>query len=375
VTRARMGLAMTGAVLLAVGLTACTSGRTATAVAPFASGQTTSSSTGYMPGTTGFQPTSVEPPVGSPLAGLQTLPCPAATVSVSDSGQLQDALDAARPGTVIHVADGVYQGRFYASASGTPSRPVWLCGDRQAIIDAQSAGTYPSQPRPAEPYGLYLVGASWWRIVGLSVRNGQKGIVVDHSDHDVLHGLTVYNIGDEGIHLRDFSSDDTVEGTTVRGTGLLTAKYGEGIYVGTAVNDWGRYSDGRPDGSDDDIVQYNDLALTTAENIDIKEGTSGGYIASNRLDGTDMVASAAHSWVNVKGNSYTVSGNTGRISLGDGFSTHVVVPGDGQGNRFSSNHIGPGVRAYGFDLEIGNFLSCDNTGAGRAGRSNFPCTS
>ena len=62
----------------------------------------------------------------------------------------------------------------------------------------------------------------------------------------------------------------------VRDTGLLRQFYGEGIYVGSAHKNWCKYSDCQPDASDDDIITGNDIADTTAENIDIKEGTTGG---------------------------------------------------------------------------------------------------
>ena len=92
----------------------------------------------------------------------------------------------------------------------------------------------------------------------------------------------------------------------VRDTGLLVAFYGEGIYVGTAHKNWCKYSGCQPDASDHDLIIGNDIANTTAENIDIKEGTTGGTISGNHLDGTGMVASAATSWVNVKGNDWTI---------------------------------------------------------------------
>ena len=89
----------------------------------------------------------------------------------------------------------------------------------------------------------------------------------------------------------------------------------------------------------------NDIANTTAENIDIKEGTTGGKIIGNQFNGTGMVESAATGWINVKGNDWTVQGNTGTDSVKNGYQVHQVYPGWGTGNVFIGNRAqvnGPG---------------------------------
>jgi len=40
-----------------------------------------------------------------------------------------------------------------------------------------------------------------------------------------------------------------------------------------------------------------------------------------------MAASAAPTWVNVKGNDWIITGNTGFNSIKDGFQVHRVYPG------------------------------------------------
>lgn len=322
-----------------------------------------------------FTVTSLAPPVVQPSNGLPALHCPTATVTVHDAAGLQAALDAARPGTVIQLADGIYSGRFSGTGAGTVAAPIWVCGGPMAILDDSGGSKGAAPAQKSGSYGFHLSDASWWKLVGFTVRNAQKGVVLDRSSHNTLHGLTVYNIGDEAIHLRDFSTQNVVEGCVVRATGLRVAKYGEGIYVGTAVKNWGTYSGGQPDASNDNRILYNDLAQTTAENIDIKEGTAGGELAFNTLDGSGLVASAATSWINVKGNGYSVHDNTGANSLGDGFSTHRIVSGAGTGNTFSTNHIGAGVAGYGFAFHSeGNILKCNNTGQGQKGQANVSCT-
>ena len=280
--RARM-LAIAG--MVAAGLAACGSS------APGTAGTATATRThSGAPAATGASPAVATPPaVGSA--------CPPAGRRVSTAAELGDALGAATPGSSIVLAAGVYSGRFVASVPGTAAAPITLCGPATAVIDGGGIDS---------GYALHLDGASWWRVLGIGVRGGQKGVVLDHADHVLLSGMSVEGTGDEAVHLRAFSSDDTVEGLTIRQTGLLTPKFGEGIYVGSAKSNWCTYTACSPDACDDDVVRGNDIASTTAENIDVKEGTTGGVIAGNRLDGAGMVASAASAWVNVKGNSWTV---------------------------------------------------------------------
>jgi hypothetical protein len=301
--------------------------------------------------------------------GQATVSCGSPGVPVSTASGLQAALEAARPGETISLAPGTYNGDFEAAASGTMSAPITLCGPRSAVLKGESI---------TSGYTLYLNHASYWRVVGFTVEGGQKGIVTDSADHDVLSGLSVSGTGDEAIHLRDFSSHDTVSHNVIRDTGLHTAFYGEGIYVGSTNKNWCRYSGCQPDASDDDILAGNDIANTTAENIDIKEGTTGGTITGNHLNGTGMVSSAATSWINVKGNDWTITGNTGTHSIGNGFSVHQVYPGWGLGNVFRSNVIrvnGPGYGIFVQNKRLKTVVYCGNkvTGA-QSGFSNIACT-
>ncbi len=288
---------------------------------------------------------------------------------MSTATELTSALSAARPGQTITLAPGTYEGNFVASRSGTAAAPITLCGSRGAVLDG---------PTTSHGYDFYLDRASWWRLEGFTVRGGQKGIVADHADHDLLYGLYVSGTGDEAIHLRSFSSRDTISHSVVRRSGLEVQFFGEGVYVGSAHSNWCRYTACKPDASDDDQIIDNDIADTTAENIDIKEGTTGGLIAGNHFDGSGMVADAASSWVNVKGNDWTIKDNTGVNSVDDGFAVHQVYPGWGIGNTFVGNRAdvnGPGYGIYIQSHHLDTSLACDNVAThAAAGQSNLPCS-
>jgi hypothetical protein len=317
---------------------------------------------------TGRVPTPTPSASGDAVLGDTVPSCPKASVKVSDADELDDALDDADPGDVIRLADGRYDDRFEIDRSGKADKPIWLCGSAKAVLDGGN---------PKKGIVLAVDDVEHWRLVGFTVENGQKGIMVDGSSHVVLGGLTVRRIGDEAIHLRDGSVDNVVVGSTISDTGLREAKFGEGIYVGSAESNWCDVSSCKPDRSDRNRLIGNTFTETKAEAIDIKEGTSGGVVTGNTFDGSSLVVATADSWVDVKGNNWSIVGNTGRTSPKDGFQTHEIVTGWGTGNHFAGNAAqvdGPG---YGFALTpvLGNTVACSNTASGAAkGLANVACS-
>jgi hypothetical protein len=286
---------------------------------------------------------------------------------VDDAHSLEAALAAAVPGTSIWLRDGVYEGRFKATMSGTAERPISLCGSARAVIDGGGI---------KGGYALHLDGVSYWRVVGFGVRNGQKGLMADRVQQVLIKGLTVEHIGDEAIHLRNFSSDNVVEGNTIRDTGLRRDQFGEGIYIGTAQSNWCTVTDCKPDASDRNVLRGNDISATTAESVDIKEGTTGGVLSGNTFDGGALSGSHADSWVDVKGNGWVIEGNVGRNAREDGFQTHEVVKGWGTDNTFRANTAEVNGSGWGFHFAPanGNKVSCDNKVTGAAkGLANVAC--
>ena len=245
-----------------------------------------------------------------------------ADVFVRTSAALTTALATARPGQTIHLADGTYTGSarvgehtgsFVVTRSGTPSRPITLTGSRAALLDGDGPGGH---------YGLYVAGASWWRFRGFTVAHASKGVVSDGGSHDVYAGLAIRDIGAEGLHLRAFSRSNVITGSLIEDTGRRQAQFGEGVYVGSANSNWSTYSGGRPDRSDQNRIVGNVIRGTGAESIDVKEGTTGGTIEGNRLDGVGMSGeNHADSLIDVKGNAWRVLDNTGTVSGGSPCST------------------------------------------------------
>ncbi|RKS67963.1 parallel beta helix pectate lyase-like protein [Motilibacter peucedani] len=330
------------------------------------------------------------------VAALVTAAAPAANaataraqvVRVATSAQLVAALAHARPGDVVSLADGTYDTHrgFTASRNGTAREPITLKGSRRAVVTGGGVSGH---------YGLWITG-DHWRVVGLTVARADKGIVLDGSVGTVIDSVDVHDVGAEGIHFRSSSSDGVVRRSTVRRTGRVKAQFGEGVYVGSAHTNWrskhkgvrfGEHGGHGPDRSDRVVVERNAFSDTTAEAVDVKEGTTGGVIRANTFRNTAYAGGQfADSWVDVKGNGWTVSGNRGTgpatacptaAPCRDAFQVHSVLPGWGTGNLFAGNTVQGGVPGYVVAVEpadpaLGTVVRCDDTGAA-AGTSNLPC--
>lgn len=293
-------------------------------------------------------------PSSPPAAGfVQPASCPTGT-GVASADQLSAALEVAAPGETIVLADGTYSGRFTISRSGTSDAPITVCGGAGAVLDGGATD---------HGYTLHLDGASFWVLDGFTVSGGQKGVMLDASSSNELTGLTISGTGDEALHLRAGSSDNVVEGVTISGTGLREPEFGEGIYVGTAESNWCEISGCDPDASDRNRLVGNTISATTAEGVDVKEGTTGGEIRDNQLDGAGTTA--ADSLIDVKGSGWLVSGNTGTSAPIDGAQVHVILPGWGASNTFSANSFSVASDGYAVLLEgaarnAANVVACDN---------------
>lgn len=314
-------------------------------------------------------PTSTAPPPESPAASSPGGGTVGGTVTVSTAAELSAALAAARPGQTIRLTDGTYTGKFVAAASGTDAAPITLTGSRAAVL---SSGSLKSG------YGLHITG-SYWQVSGLSVAQSAKGIVLDGSAHTVLSNVDVGSIGSEAVHFRANSTDCTLRDSEIHDTGLAKPGFGEGIYVGSAKSNWKTVmgSATTPDRSDRVLISNNRVSRTTAEGIDIKEGTTGGKVTGNSFSEAGFSgANSADSWVDVKGNGYTVTGNSGSATKLDALQVHNVLDGWGRDNTFAGNTVLGGVPGYEVWIQFedrGNTVRCQPSTAGR-GLTNIPCT-
>lgn len=275
----------------------------------------------------------------------------AQVVHVNSATEFENALLAAAPGQTIELADGLYirSGGFYVPAgiNGTNMAPIKVVGTSHAIISSDNL---------TSGYGLGLQGNSHWILEGFTIYNSKKGIVLDNSHFNVLTNITVKKIGDEGIHLRTYSSYNTVQNCNIDSLGLVSTCCGEGIYVGSSKDNWITYTNGDPDTCNYNVMKSNVFGdHIVSENIDIKEGTTGGIIKNNSFNGTGLNnLNGGDSWIDVKGNHYSITCNTGHNSILDGFQTHILVAGWGNYNTFSNNTLNVSGPGYGIKIVSNN---------------------
>jgi len=295
-------------------------------------------------------------------------PAEAASTTVSTTAQLKSALSSASPGDTIRLADGTYTGKFVAAKNGTSGSPITLTGSRAAVLTTGSVGS---------GYALGVTG-DHWILSGFTVSTAKKGVVLDGSSGSRLDGLDVGSTGEEAVHVRENSTGVVIANSSIHHTGLTDAGYGEGVYVGSAQSNWGSVmgSASTPDRSDGVVIENNAIWATSAEGIDAKEGTTGGRISGNRFTDAGLSgANFADSWVDVKGNGYTVENNSGSGALTDAFQVHLVSVGWGTGNVFRGNGGVTGVPGFEVNVQstaAGTVVACAQSGAGR-GLSNIAC--
>lgn len=316
-------------------------------------------------------------PTTTTTSGPARTSAPGATV-VDTVDEIRAALAAARPGDVIDVAAGEYQfrPRLVASASGTASAPITLRGSRDAMLRTKNA---------SGDYGLHITG-DHWRIEGLTVAHGSKGIVLDGSVGTVIDGVEVFDIGGEAIHFRTCSSDGVLRNSNIHDTGRAHAQYGEGVYVGSANSNWSDFTctdrlERQPVGDNTErvLIEGNTFEDITAEGADLKEGTDSGTLRDNvfRRTGTSG-QNSADSAVDAKGNNWLIEGNTvadtdadwdddGTMrpsEFVDGLQSHSVYDGYGTGNIFRGNTVVGAIPGFAIGLAPadGNVVTCDNRG-------------
>lgn len=312
-----------------------------------------------------------EPTAAQLLAHYRQMVSPGTIVNVSTAAQLSTALSNAQPGQTILLADGTYSGQFsIASKTATAAQPIIIEGSKAAIINGGNT---------SGGYAFYVNTCRYVTLRGFSVTGAQKSVVLDGSVNCTIDRLTTHDCGSESILVRKFSTDNVIKNCTVYNTGLVTPGYGEGIYIGQYYGNWPSTS--TPDASDRNQILNNTIYKTAAECIDIKEGTTGGLIRANILDGTYMSgANYADSWIDIAGNGYSVTHNVGTndtaatgatLKFVDGIQTHTqpYPASTASNNAFANNTCGVNASGYGINIDTdgaGNVVYTSNTQTGAA---------
>jgi F5/8 type C domain-containing protein len=341
------------------------------------------------PGTTPTTPPTTKPTTPTTPPTTPTTPPTSGggkTWNVTDAAGFKAALAGVAPGDTIHLADGAYNDQFVATKPGTASKPITVTGSKNAIItDPLFAASDTDCPSGLTGYGLWLNGAPYWNLEGFTAAGGKKGIVMDASPHVTVDGVTVHNIGYEGVHFRKGSDHGILENSDIYHTGLEEPGYGEGVYIGSANSNWTCYAGSSGvDASDYVQVLNNHIGPdVAAENIDIKEGTHDGVIFGNVMDSTgEQNQHDADSNMDVKGDHYTISNNTLSHPVTDTIQVHNVYANYGCANIFQGNKMTVTATAsYGINVtdksqcaSNPNIVYASNTESGGKGLTNSTVT-
>ncbi len=262
-------------------------------------------------------------------------------IYVKNTDELKNALENAKAGDEIILAEGeyVYSGStakgfmFKSYGEGTEDLPIIIRSEnpqKPAVLSGIST----------ESNSVLAVFGDWWEIRDLKITNGQKGIIIDNSNHTKILNCEVYNTGSEGIHFRDNSSYCLAENCYVHDTGVVSPGYGEAVYIGSAKNNTTYGFD----------CHYNTVRgcrlgpNVSAEHVDVKEYTIGTVIEDCIFDGTGMSGeNSSKSFVNIKGNDCILRNNTGYRKNCDkitrAFEQNQVVDGWGQNAEVYGNKV------------------------------------
>ena len=258
-------------------------------------------------------------------------------VSVSNGSELQAALKNAQPGDEIVMSAGTFTApataaesgkdgvHFYSANSGTADQPIYL----RAIGDATLSGDDIDSDTVLELSGDYwrvgnidglvdssYYGPDWWPG-SFSISSGQNGLVLDNSSHDIVDGLSISNIGERGIQLRNGSSDNVVQRISVHDTGKSvqsTGEFrGEALVIGSSDSEWSTAPTPGPYNplNDNNVIGNFKLGPNVAgELVDVKEGSSNNLLQFGVLDSEGTQSPEDNAQIVLRGNNNEVRYNS-----------------------------------------------------------------
>lgn len=213
--------------------------------------------------------------------------------------------------------------------NGTAEHPIVLVGSDPAnppVIHGNGiSGNYHNQ--------VIHINNDYVILKNLKLHSAVRAITIDHGSHVTVEDCELYHTGQEVVHIRDSSSYVLFNRNNIHDGGNTKGTYGEGMYIGTDRDAWG--VDGESDAlwgsqaksnkSSGSLSYYdwrvnhtnvtcNVIHGVSAEDIDIKEGSSDAYIIKNMFAGDSIQlkpngADYDNSFIEVKGIRNTIVGN------------------------------------------------------------------
>ncbi len=231
---------------------------------------------------------------------------PIRTINCNTVDKILTAMSTAMPGDEIVIASGTYiapnkvttspdkiAARFFSDKNGNAANPI--------IIRAQDPKSLPILKGPSDIYDGYSMRilGDYWIIKDLILESGSKGLVLDGSSFTKIQNVTVRDISQEAIHIRDGSSNTLIDGCKIYNVGVKDPGNGEGIYVGSdrkAHADFDR-------NCDNTTIQNCKIGPNVrAEGVDVKEGTENTTIKNCTFSASGVSGlTSADAFIDLKG--------------------------------------------------------------------------
>lgn len=178
-------------------------------------------------------------------------------------------------GDTLYVKNGTYNEVF------TINRPAGTAAAHTII------GAFPGHAPILRGSGfsggrMKITGTSYLDFTGFVITNNNQGLYIDDDagtgtppHHITVTGVTVHDVGQEGIAIRGGATNILLNNVTVYNTGRNgTGSNGEGIYVGGG---------GAPDNTTAITIQNSTIHDTQDEGIELKGGTHDCIVEKNTL--------------------------------------------------------------------------------------------
>ena len=281
---------------------------------------------------------------------------------------IQQAMDRARPGTVIHLAAGIYNENVVTRVNGRPDERIVVEGPAYGIatlfgtshvmaiknsyytlrgfaIDGQEQ-VEDRHPLSAWPRRMSQIGKFKASIASLVSNDrliyvdsgsrlaGVTGTIIDH--------MTLTGAGGECVRIRDDATNNIVENSTIRYCGMypqvIAGKFayhnGEGVYIGTSPKSTmlPNYQDDQSSGN---IVTDDTITTYGSECFDIKENAFRNTLSNSWCADNTEPGKYQGSDVELRGYANTVDNDQLSTSVGYG----VKIASDTAAQDLGHNNI------------------------------------
>lgn len=157
----------------------------------------------------------------------------ATTGATQEYTTIQAAADAAKPGNIVYVYDGIYSG-FGVSVSGTKTSSISFIAKGNNVI-INSGG--------ATGDGVRIQNASYIKIEGFNIKNTNERCIAAKGatptspmQEIVIMNNTCDNAGKEGFYLSQ-TANSKIENNNITNSGAVQATKNHGIYLANAGSD------------------------------------------------------------------------------------------------------------------------------------------